>query len=179
MTNKQKVRMFFKSLLLQLSEVETDRAKLIFDAPELKEGVEVFIEGDGENEEYIPAPDGDYKTNDGKTIKVANGVVAEIIDENAEVAPETTEEVKEEEMAEETPTVENPTNTGEETDTEAIVKLREEVNELYERVDKLEKTIMELAKVEGAKPVEEQFNEIEKKVNKTSKTEQMLSLLKK
>lgn len=178
MTNKQKVRMFFKSLLLQLSEVETDRAKLIFDAPELKEGVEVFIEGDGENEEYIPAPDGDYKTNDGKTIKVANGVVTEIIDDNAEVAPETTEKV-EEEMAEETPTVENPTNTGEETNTEAIVKLREEVNELYERVDKLEKTIMELAKVEGAKPVEEQFNEIEKKANKISKTEQMLSLLKK
>lgn len=177
MNNKQKVRMFFKSLLLQLSEVETDRAKLIFDAPELKEGVEVFIEGDGENEEYIPAPDGEYKTNDNKIIKVENGVVVEIVDNEAEVAPEEAPVV--EEMAEETPTVENPTNTGEETDTEAIVKLREEVNELYARVDKLEKTIMELAKVEGAKPVEEQFNEIEKKVNKTSKTEQMLSLLKK
>ena len=94
MNNKKKVRLFFKSLLMQLAEVETDRAKLIFDAPELKEGVEVFVESDGENEDYIPAPDGDYKTNDGKTIKVANGVVAEIIDDNAEVAPEKPEEVK-------------------------------------------------------------------------------------
>lgn len=181
MNNKKKVRLFFKSLLMQLAEVETDRAKLIFDAPELKEGVEVFIESDGENEDYIPAPDGDYKTNYGKTIKVANGVVAEIIDDNAEVAPEKPEEVKEEvaqKMAEET-TVENPTNEGEETDTRAIVELRKEVNELYARIDKLENLVAELAKEEGAKPAEEEFKDMETKINSMSKGEKMLSLLKK
>lgn len=181
MNNKKKVRLFFKSLLMQLAEVETDRAKLIFDAPELKEGVEVFVESDGENEDYIPAPDGDYKTNDGKTIKVANGVVAEIIDDNAEVAPENPEEVKEEvaqEMAEET-TVENPTNEGEETDTRAIVELRKEVNELYARIEKLENLVAELAKEEGAKPAEEEFKDMETKTNAMSKGEKMLSFLKK
>lgn len=182
MNNKKKVRLFFKSLLMQLAEVETDRAKLIFDAPELKEGVEVFVESDGENEDYIPAPDGDYKTNDGKTIKVANGVVAEIIDENAEVAPENPEEVKEEvaqEMAEEEPTVENPTNEGEESDTRAIVELRKEVNELYARIEKLENLVAELAKEEGAKPAEEEFKDMETKTNSMSKGEKMLSFLKK
>lgn len=179
MTNKQKVKMFFKSLLMQLAEVETDRAKLIFDAPELKEGIEVFVEGDGEAEEFIPAPDGEYKTNDGKTIKVENGVVTEIVDENAEVAPEKEEEVAKEELAEETPEVENPTNEGEETDTEAIVKLREEVNELYARIDKLEKLFDELSKAEVAKPAEEQFSEVEKATSKMTKTEKMLSYLKK
>lgn len=181
MNNKKKVRLFFKSLLMQLAEVETDRAKLIFDAPELKEGVEVFVESDGENEDYIPAPDGDYKTNDGKTIKVANGVVAEIIDENAEVAPENPEEVKEEvaqAMAEET-TVENPTNEGEESDTRAIVELRKEVNELYARIEKLENLVAELAKEEGAKPAEEEFKDMETKTNSMSKGEKMLSFLKK
>lgn len=181
MNNKKKVRLFFKSLLMQLAEVETDRAKLIFDAPELKEGVEVFVESDGENEDYIPAPDGDYKTNDGKTIKVANGVVAEIIDDNAEVAPENPEEVKEEvaqAMAEET-TVENPTNEGEETDTRAIVELRKEVNELYARIEKLENLVAELAKEEGAKPAEEEFKDMETKTNAMSKGEKMLSFLKK
>lgn len=182
MNNKKKVRLFFKSLLMQLAEVETDRAKLIFDAPELKEGVEVFVESDGENEDYIPAPDGDYKTNDGKTIKVANGVVAEIIDDNAEVAPENPEEVKEEvaqAMAEETPEVENPTNEGEETDTRAIVELRKEVNELYARIEKLENLVAELAKEEGAKPAEEEFKDMETKTNSMSKGEKMLSFLKK
>lgn len=182
MNNKKKVRLFFKSLLMQLAEVETDRAKLIFDAPELKEGVEVFVESDGENDDYIPAPDGDYKTNDGKTIKVANGVVAEIIDDNAEVAPENPEEVKEEvaqAMAEEEPTVENPTNEGEETDTKAIVELRKEVNELYARIEKLENLVAELAKEEGAKPAEEEFKDMETKTNAMSKGEKMLSFLKK
>lgn len=181
MNNKKKVRLFFKSLLMQLAEVETDRAKLIFDAPELKEGVEVFVESDGENEDYIPAPDGDYKTNDGKIIKVANGVVAEIIDDNAEVAPENPEEVKEvaQEMAEEEPTVENPTNEGEETDTRAIVELRKEVNELYARIEKLENLVAELAKEEGAKPAEEEFKDMETKTNAMSKGEKMLSFLKK
>lgn len=177
MNNKQKVRMFFKSLLLQLSEVETDKAKLIFDAPELVEGVEVFIEGDGENEDYVPAPDGEYKTNDNKVIKVENGVVVEVIDTEAEVAPEEETPIVEE-MEEETPIEETPTPTVEENNNEEVAKLREEMTELYNRVAKLEESIAELAKVEGAKPVEEQFNEIEKKA-KTSKTEQMLSFLKK
>lgn len=72
------------------AEVKTDNGTLIYEGEgELVEGTEVFVETDGER---TPAPDGDYKTEDGKVIKVADGKVSEIVDDNAEVAP--TEETK-------------------------------------------------------------------------------------
>ena len=68
------------------------------------------------------------------------------------------EEVVEEAPAEETfEEVENPSNEGEETDTEAVVKLREEVNELYSLVDALTKRIEELEKKPAAEPAKEEF----------------------
>jgi polyhydroxyalkanoate synthesis regulator phasin len=42
-----------------------------------------------------PAPDGEYRTEDGKVIVVADGVVAEIRDDAAEVAPEENPEIEE------------------------------------------------------------------------------------
>ena len=46
--------------MLQLAEIETDKAKLIVES-ELAEGVEVFVEQDGE---YVPAEDGEYEAED-------------------------------------------------------------------------------------------------------------------
>lgn len=66
--------------------VTTDKGELFYEGEELKEGVAVFVL-DAEGNE-IPAEDGDYITEDGKVIKVADGKVAEIVDDNAEVAPE-------------------------------------------------------------------------------------------
>lgn len=64
----------------------TDNGELIWDGEEdLKEGDAVFIEEEGERR---PAPDGEYRTEDGKTIVVVEGRVAEIRDTEAEVAPE-------------------------------------------------------------------------------------------
>lgn len=86
-------------------------------------------------------------------------VVEEVVEEtNVEETnvEDTMEEVKEEE-------VENPTNEGEETDTEAIVKLREEVNELYSIVNELKKELEELKSKPTEKPVEQEFEQIEKK----------------
>lgn len=57
-------------------EVTTDNGTLIYEG-ELAEGTEVFVETEGER---TPAPDGDYKTEDGKVIKVAEGKVTEIVD---------------------------------------------------------------------------------------------------
>ena len=72
------------------AEVKTDNGTLIYEGEgELVEGTSVFVETDGER---TPAPDGEYKTEDGKVIKVAEGKVSEIVDDNAEVAP--TEETK-------------------------------------------------------------------------------------
>lgn len=64
----------------------TDNGELIWDGEEdLREGDAVFIEEEGERR---PAPDGEYRTEDGKTIVVVEGRVAEIRDTEAEVAPE-------------------------------------------------------------------------------------------
>lgn len=69
----------------------TDKGDLLWEGEDdLKEGDEVFTEVEGVR---VPAADGDYLTEDGKTIRVADGKVAEIVDNDAEVAP--TAEVEE------------------------------------------------------------------------------------
>lgn len=66
--------------------IETDKGKLEWDNEEedLKEGDAVYVRDEEGNR--VPAPDGDYTTEDGKVIKVADGKVTEIVDEKAEVA---------------------------------------------------------------------------------------------
>jgi ketosteroid isomerase-like protein/regulator of replication initiation timing len=71
---------------------ETDKGELLWEGEEdLKAGNPVFVESE---EGLKPAPDGDYETGDGKVIKVAEGVVAEIVDKEAEVADQPSEEMK-------------------------------------------------------------------------------------
>lgn len=97
----KRLKLMLKSLLsFQMGEVASDNGTLIFDGEELKEGLEVFVKD--ENDELVPAADGEYKTEDGKIIVVENGLVASITDPEAEVASdeeieESKEEVKEEE----------------------------------------------------------------------------------
>ena len=92
---------------------------------------------------------------------------AEEKEEPAEEEPKEEEAPAEEEKpAEEEPEVENPTNEGEESETEAVVKLREEVNELYKVVDELKKRLDEIEKKPAADPATEEFA----KVNKIGKT---------
>lgn len=64
-----------------LASVVTDGGELSYEG-ELEVGTEVFITDEEGNQ--TPAPDGDYKTEDGKTIKVAEGKVTEIVDAPAE-----------------------------------------------------------------------------------------------
>lgn len=71
-----------------MGRVTTDRGVLIWPGEEdLKAGdaVEILTDEDGNT---APAEDGDYITDDGKTIVVENGQVAEIRDPEAEVAPQ-------------------------------------------------------------------------------------------
>lgn len=69
---------------VKASSVETDKGALYWNGDEdLKEGAEVYVLNEDGND--APAPDGDYVTPDGKTITVAEGKVASIIDNNAEV----------------------------------------------------------------------------------------------
>lgn len=66
--------------------IETDKGKLEWDNEEedLKEGDSVYVRDEEGNR--VPAPDGDYTTEDGKVIKVSDGKVTEIVDDKAEVA---------------------------------------------------------------------------------------------
>lgn len=117
--------------ILRLSEIETDKAKLIVES-ELVEGVEVFVEKEGE---YVPAEDGEYIAED-KVIVVADGKVTEIRN-------------KEEEKPEETPK-DNPVEEAEEEQEPAdnkdarIAELEAKVAELEAAVDERDAKIAEL-----------------------------------
>lgn len=63
----------------EFSEVSTDNGVLSYEG-ELAPGTEVFVDQDGER---VAAPDGEYKTEDGKIIKVVDGKVSEITEEDA------------------------------------------------------------------------------------------------
>ncbi|MBQ5639069.1 MAG: hypothetical protein IIV06_08500 [Alistipes sp.] len=92
------LKSMFKKLLVNFAAVNTDKGVLAWDGEaELAVGDAVFIEEDGERKD---APEGDYTTEEGKIIKVAEGKVAEIIDPEEDVAEEQPEA---EQMAEETP----------------------------------------------------------------------------
>lgn len=79
-------------MILNLASVETDKGVLTYEG-ELVEGVEVFIEKEGE---FVPADDGEYIV-EGKTIVVAEGKVKEIIEVEKEPEVEETVEVIENE----------------------------------------------------------------------------------
>lgn len=104
-----------------------------------------------------------------------NPIVGEMTEVEQEYVPVEEEKPAEpvvEEVVEEAPAeeafeeVENPSNEGEETDTEAVVKLREEVNELYKIVDELKARLDAVEKKPAAESATEEF----KRVNKVAKT---------
>ena len=88
--NMSKFKKFMARLskaLVEFANVTTDKGILAWDGDEdLKAGDVVYIEDADGNR--TPAEDGDYKTEDGKVIKVADGKVSEIVDAEAEVDPE-------------------------------------------------------------------------------------------
>ena len=68
----------------EMGRVSTDKGELLWEGDEdLAAGKEVYIEGE---EGRVPAPDGEYATEDGKVIVVVEGKVSEIQDPDAEVA---------------------------------------------------------------------------------------------
>ena len=172
-------------LLLQFATVKTDKAVLEYDGEELAVGTEVFITD--ENGERKPAEDGNYVTEDEKTIVVSDGKVTEILEKENEVEPEeeapaeeTNEEVTaEEEVTEETPaeevtaeeevTEETP---AEEVSEEVVEEVpSEELNALTERLTALEDKVNEILVIveklvekseTDSNAVEERLSKIEK-----------------
>lgn len=109
MTKKNRLKLLFKSLFIQFGSVKTDEGvQLLWDEDgELLAGYNVYIEQENESGdlEYVPAPDGEYKS--GETVFVIeNGVCKEVRKdepgsqaENPEVTPE---EMSQENLAGET-----------------------------------------------------------------------------
>ena len=158
-----------KSMLsIQFGSIVTDKAELIWDSEEdLREGFEVFVRG--EEDEFVPAPDGDYTTEDGKVIKVVDGKVAEIVDTEAEVADEPVEEEIQQEENPEVEPVDESEQEEERTEEDRIAALEGRVQEFLEGLNKVVNAIAgieerlaavegKLAKVEepAAEPVDEQ-----------------------
>lgn len=137
--------------LQKFGETETDNGILIYDG-EIAEGVEVYVEQDGE---VIPAPDAEYTTED-KVIVVAEGKVAEIKDKEAEKPAEEEETTPVEEKEEETTPAEEETKPEEEA---APDEKDAKIAELEARIAELEaenadlKAKLGVAEEELSKPV--------------------------
>ena len=106
-----------------METITTDKGELTYNG-ELAVGTEVFVVG--ENGESIPAEDGDYKI-DGKTIKVVDGKVSEIV-EDAPVAEPASEPVAE----------------------------SAEIAELKSQIKELKAKIEEMSKMSAAKPAHQE-----------------------
>lgn len=189
---KTALKLALKSVLsLKFGAVNTDKGRILWDGDEdLKVGDEVFVEVEGEDEP-IPAEDGDYITEDGKTIVVVDGKVAEIKDPEAEVAPESEGDqvesgitAAEEEPAAE-PADEEPSEEPEASVEDRIAALEGKVAEIIDGINAIVNSIAALegriAEVEGklAKveaPAADPVDEEPISENETPKTK--LSLMK-
>jgi len=141
-------------------EVKFETMKLgngaVLEAEVFEAGAEIFVVAD---EERVAVPVGEYETEDGKIIVVAEeGIIAEVKDAEAkeEEAPveeeAVSEEVVEEEMATEQATPKKVVKSiSEETFFSEIEKLRNEINELKlsKTETKEEEVKVELSEVEG------------------------------
>lgn len=152
---------------VKMGVVKTDKAVLEYDGDEdLVAGMPVYVTNE-ESGERTPATDGEYITEDNKTISVVDGKVESIVDPVAEVDG-VDEEKPIEEPTEETPVEENPTEVekaeevenpdgSEEPTPDAVEELRREVDELYKIVDSI------LEKIgETRREADERLTKIEK-----------------
>ena len=119
-------RLKLAKMLLQFGTLLTDSGTLHYEG-DLVEGLEVFIEQEGE---LIPAPDGEYKTED-VTVTVVGGRIETLVEKVVE------EEKPEEETTTELETLE------EETPTAEIEALKEENEKLKAEIEELKKQLEE------------------------------------
>ena len=144
-------------MILSLSEVKTNKGELISETV-IEVGSEVFVED--ANDMLVPAPDGEYVTQDEVTLVVADGKVVEIREKEIEEVPveeQPTEEPLAEEPVEEAPVEEAPV---EDEKDKRIAELEAQIEELNniivqkdEEIGKLRKQLEET----DSKPAEEQL----------------------
>ena len=149
-------------MVMHLSEVKTNKGELISETV-IEVGSEVFIED--ANDMLVPAPDGEYVTQDEVTIVVADGKVVEIREKETEEAPveeqpmdeQPVEEPLAEEPAEEQP-MDEPAQPDERD--QRIAELEAQIEELNNIIVQKDELIGELRKQleeTDTKPAEEQL----------------------
>ena len=158
-----KLKEKIKALLMQYAAVSTDKGNLIYNTDMLEVGSEVFVED--ENGENVPAANGEYMLEDGRTVEVEGGKVTEIKAKEDEPAePAAPAMPAEEQMVDEMPAEPAP-----EAPAEPAPAENEKVTALEERVATLESqladVIAKLAEIQttpAASPAEEEFDNIKK-----------------
>ena len=135
-------------MVMNLSEVKTNKGELISETV-IEVGSEVFIED--ANDMLVPAPDGEYVTQDEVTLVVADGKVVEIREK------ETEEQPMEEQPVEEQP-MDEPVQPDERD--QRIAELEAQIAELNQVIVEKDELIGELRKKleeTDTKPAEEQL----------------------
>ena len=166
MTQLKKIKAVLRSLLVEMGEVSTDKGILIWDGDEdIKVGD--AVKGVDEEGNDIEVADGEYTTEEGKVIVVAEGKVTEIKEPEEMPAEEPTEEEKPVE-AEDEPT-EEPTEPVEDEKDAKIKALEEEIKAKDAEIEELKAKIAELENEPAAKPAEEEFAKAEEKEDKSPK----------
>lgn len=173
----------FSKVCAEKFESYEERERKIYEAIRDQKGVEGWLveagddyaviciwNGDSEKNyryPYTVAEDGAIVVGDGEEVKLEAEFVPVEEAPAEEPVVETPVEVPADEPEEEVfEEVEDPTNEGEESDTEGIVELRKEVNELYEMVRNLQAEVEKLKNEPAAEPATEEFA----KVNKLGRT---------
>ena len=149
-------------MVMNLSEVKTNKGELISETV-IEVGSEVFVED--ANDMLVPAPDGEYVTQDEVTIVVADGRIVEIREKETEEAPveeqpmeeQPVEEPLAEQPVEEAPVEEAPV---EDDKDKRIAELEAQIDELnqviVEKDEEIGKLKSELEKSDS-RPAEEQL----------------------
>ena len=155
-----KLKEKIKALLMQYAAVSTDKGNLIYNTDMLEVGSEVFVED--ENGENVPAADGEYILEDGRTVEVEGGKVTEIKakeDEPAEPAAPATP--AEEQMVDEMP-AETPAESEMPAENEKVTALEERVATLEAQLADVIAKLAEIQTTPAASPAEEEFDNIKK-----------------
>lgn len=172
MTKLELIKTKLAKILLQFTSIKTDKGILEYDGEELAVDVEIYIVD--ENGERSMPQDGEYVTEDDKTIVVTDGKVTEI-KEKEEVTEETVEEEVTEEMEE---TVEEVTEeTVEEEKVDELAELKAEIEALKSIVEELvstvsamnnttEERLSKIEKMSASKTIEEEI-ELKRELKKT------------
>ena len=151
----EKLKMIIKcALALDVKEISTDKGILLYDAEEIKEGVEVFIKD--ETEELKPAEDGTYAAEDGTIYEVAEGKISTITPKEEEVKEVEEEKVESEEVVVEP--IEDEGKEEEKVDTETAIK------DLTEKVAKMTEALTEITNSLNA--LKGEYEELKAKVEK-------------